>query len=289
MPPETGQVSQAGDAVVDATPTTVSESHTTNFAEADDGTDEIVWHGGAGYSKSEDAGEEGEAGEEIDPIEELFAAPKPAATPAPQPRPTPEYSGTPTDGMPSDFDAKLLDEREVQTIEGQLKLHFQAKLVAPVSTDPQVQAAYQQQVDETYRATVAALKMKAKYTGMVALAKQLYDQNQHLSAEFEPFRRVQAAKMVAEKFGVADYRKLLKNPRTGNPVTSPDVMIELASMIGEGERKKKVAARAGVDRPTSPAAGRGSAVSIANIDPNSKAFEEIERQVAAGKHVRLVG
>jgi hypothetical protein len=280
----------AGDAQIDAPASSPPQTHQTNFADADDGTEEVVWHGGVGYDKPEAEGEP-EKDEDADLFDELF--PTTPTQQQGQQRQQQTYQteyqqGPVAEGMPPDFDEKLLDEREVQTIEGQLKLHFQAKLIAPVSTDPQVQAAYQASVDDAYRATVAALKMKAKYSQIVQLAKGLYDQNKNLSAQFEPFRRVQAAKMVAEKFNVADYRKLLKNPRTGNPVTSPDVMIELAAMIGEGDRKQRVSARQGVDRPTSPSQGRGRQVSIANIDPDSKEFEEIERQVAAGKHVRLL-
>lgn len=195
------------------------------------------------------------------------------------------------DRMPELFDPELLEPGRVQLGEGQIKLYFEGAMQQPVT--PQ---SYQQMVNVAYQASAGALRMKAEYSKMTAVAKGLFDQLQQVTQQIEPYKRVQSARMLANKLGIKkadgspNVEALLRHPRTGKVMRHPETILAVASMLAEDTKGQAVAARKGVDRPvavSSGSTGRG----VGNLDPFGKDFAALERQVeqaaSVGRRVRV--
>lgn len=242
-------------------------------------TGDLLW----GDAPEADDAPEPEAGNDApasdDPFDAILAA---ADDPAPQQPQQPAPQARP-DTMPEHFDERLLDPRNVEVLEANLRTTFQ-QFMGQAQTKE-----HQDAVNLAYQASLGALKMKAEYARSVALAYDLFQKNQQMSQQLAPARLVAQAKKLADQWGVDDYKSLLKNPRTGKPITDPATMEAVASVLGNRDRERRVAKRAGVDRPLNPTQGSGGRRSIANLDPHSKEFEAIERAVESGRHVRLLG
>ncbi len=285
---------QIGDVTVDAGTPAPDPTFDTNFSSGEN-ADEVVWHGGAGYQKAAD-GTEGNAApsQDDDPLADLFAGYEDVFGDAPntgqQPQQAqrqpeqPTYAPQPQYGdMPEDFNAELLNEQSVSLQKQRIDLGFQAE-AAKYQDNP----AALQALNIARHLAARLVDFQSKYSSMTVLAKQMYDSNADLNRKVDVVDRVRAARILAERNNISDYRTLLKNPKTGEPIKSAAEMKLLASMMGEAKREQNIQARANVDRPMNPVQATNAGRSIDSIDPQSKAFEEIERAVASGKHVRLL-
>lgn len=290
----TGALNQIGDATVDATQPQPAPAFDTNFSPGD-APDEVVWHGGSGYQKAE-GGQPGAAdgtSEEADPFADLFAGYEDQLGEVTQPGQQPQQ-GQPTyqpvtapqqyGDMPEDFNAEFLVPGNVNLAKQRARLTFQGE-AQRLANNPEAL----QLVNIAHQLAEKLIDQQAKYSNMTMLAKQMYDSNQSLTSKSEALDRLKAARILAEQKGIKDYRQLLRNPKTGQPIKSGAEMKLLADMLGEAQREANVQARANVDRPLNPVQATNAGRSIESIDPHSKAFEEIENAVAAGKHVRLLG